>query len=164
MRTTTRRSRSKGIRVRGFVRGALYDAKTGALISMGDWHENAITADGFQYYIVGSVGAIGGASRAAAYMQLASQTDTPTSSQTSATGEFTGTDGARKSTTNTFVANGTLRMTASWATNEGNQSNVGAVAIYNTTSGGSCASVATFATSAKTTNQTLNLTYDYRFS
>lgn len=145
-------------RVRGFVRAALVDVKTGQ-ITMGDWTENAITAEGFQNYIVGSVGAVAG-SKQISHMQLGTQTTAPSSSQQSASGEFE----ARKATTNTFVANGTLRMTGSWATNEATQSNVGAVALYNTSSAGTAASVATFATSAKTTNQTLNITYEYRFA
>jgi hypothetical protein len=84
----------------------------------------------------------------------------PSSAQTSASGEFE----ARKSTSNSFVANGTLRMTAQFATNEATQSTLGGIAAYNTSSGGTAASVATFATSNKTTDQTLNVTYEWRFS
>jgi hypothetical protein len=38
------------------------------------------------------------------------------------------------------------------------------VAAYNTSAAGTAASVATFATSNKTTDQTLNITYEWRFS
>ena len=148
----------KRVHVQGFIRGALVNVKTGE-ISMGDWHKNAITADGFQNYIVGPIGALAG-SKTVSYLQLASQTAAPSSSQTSATGEFE----ARKTTANTFTGNGTLQVTCSFATNEATQSNVGAAALYNTSSGGTTASVATFATSAKTTDQILNVTYQWRFS
>ena len=74
--------------------------------------------------------------------------------------------GGGKATTNTFVANGTLRATASWNTNEATQSTLGGVALYNTSTAavGTCGSVATFSTSNKTTDQTLNITYEWRFS
>ena len=121
--------------------------------------ENAITANGFQHYIVGAIGAIAG-SKQISHLQLATQTTAPSSSQTSASGEFE----ARKTTTNTFVANGTLRMVASWATNEATQSTLGGLAAYNTSSAGTAASVATFTTSNKTTDQTLSVTYEYRFA
>ena len=120
---------------------------------------NAITANGFQYYLVGAVGGIAG-SKQVTHLQLATQTTAPSSSQTSASGEFE----ARKAPTNTFVANGTLRMVASWATNEATQSTLGAIAAYNTSAAGTAASVATFTTSNKTTDQTLSVTYEYRFS
>lgn len=146
------------VTVRGFYRLMTHDLKTGRKRYTG-WRQNVITADGFQNYIVGTSGAVAG-SKQITHMQLATQTTAPTSSQNTASGEFE----ARKATTNTFVANGTLRATASWNTNEGTQSNLGAVALYNTSSGGTAGSIATFTTSAKTTDQTLNITYEWRFS
>lgn len=155
-----RRARPAGesVTVKGFYRVMLHDVKSGRKI-YSPWRKNAITADGFQNYIVGTAGAIAG-SKTISHMQVATQTTVPTSSQTSASGEFE----ARKATTNTFVANGTLRATASWNTNEATQSNLGGVALYNTSAAGTCGSVATFSTSAKTTDQTLNITYEWRFS
>lgn len=145
------------ISIRGFVRTMLIDHKTGK-VEIREV-ENAITAGGFQNYLVGTVGGIAG-SKQITHLQLATQTTAPSSSQTSASGEFE----VRKTTTNSFVANGTLRMTAQFATNEATQSTLGGVAAYNTSSGGTAASVATFATSNKTTDQTLNITYEWRFS
>jgi len=154
--------RSNKITIKGFARGALRNMHTGE-VTMGPWCPNAITADGFQNYICGTVGAVAG-SKTLGYLQLASQTAAPASSQNTASGEFTGTDGARKASTNSFSANGTLQGTASWPTNEGNQSAVGAVAWYNTSSGGTAGSIATFNSSQKTTDQTLSVTYQWRFS
>ena len=127
----------------------LRDTKTGRKIYT-PFRRNAVTADGFQNYIVGTIGAIAG-SKTISHMQVATQTTAPSSSQTSASGEFE----TRKATTNSFVANGTLRATASWNTNEATQSTLGAVALYNTSSGGTAGSIATFSTSNKTTDQTL---------
>ncbi len=151
--STRRRARTPGdgIHVQGFFRVMLRDTKTGRKL-YSPWRRNAITVDGFQNYIVGSsaVGIAG--SKQISHMQLATQTTAPNSAQGAASGEFE----ARKATTNTFVANGTLRATASWNTNEGTQSVLAAVALYNTSAGGAAGSIATFASSNKTTDQTLD--------
>lgn len=155
----------QNIKLKGFARGALVDVRGPhkGRVRMGDWHQNAITADGLQNYACGSIGAVSG-SKVIGFMQVASQTAAPGTSQTSATGEFSGTDGARKATTNTFSGVGTLQCVASWATNEANQSALGAVALYNASASGTAASVATFATSQKTTDQTLAVSYQWRLA
>lgn len=152
--------RERTIKVRGFLHIELRDVggpHKGRVIRRRT--TNVITAGGLQSYIVGSIGAVAG-SKQISHLQLATQTTVPTSSQTSASGEFE----ARKTSTNTFVANGTLQMVASWATNEATQSTLGGIAAYNTSSTGTAASVATFATSNKTTDQTLSVTYQWRFA
>lgn len=146
------------VRIRGFYRVMLHDVRNGKKVYT-PWRQNVITADGFQNYIVGTIAALGG-SKTISHMQVATQTTAPTSSQNTASGEFE----ARKAVTNSFVANGTLRATASWNTNEATQSTLGGVALYNTSSGGTAGSIATFSTSNKTTDQTLNITYEWRFS
>lgn len=148
----------QGVSVRGFYRLMLHNVRTGRKVYT-PWRQNVITADGFQSYIVQSIGS-GLTGKTVSHMQLASQTAAPSSSQTSASGEFE----ARKAVTNSFVANGTLRATASWNTNEATQSAVAAVALYNTSSSGTAGSIATFTASTKTTDQTLNVTYEWRFS
>jgi hypothetical protein len=159
LHTTKKSSKEfREVKVRGFYRLMLHDVKTGQKIYT-PWRQNVITADGFQNYIVGTAGALAG-SKTVTHMQLATQTVAPTSSQTSASGEFE----VRKAVTNSFVANGTLRATASWNTNEATQSAVAAVCLYNTSSTGTAGSIATFTASTKTTDQTLNVTYEWRFS
>ncbi len=147
------------ITIKGFGRVQLVDAKTGKIVGDSGWASNTITADGFQDYIVGSIGALSGSSNVT-HMQLGTQTDAPSSSQTSLSGEF----GARKAVTVSFVANGTLRATANWGTNEATQSTIGAVGLYGTSTGGSIGNVLTVATSNKTTDQQLNATVEWRFS
>lgn len=139
------------VTIRGFYRVMVHDTKTGRK-RYTPWRQNVITANGFQHYIVGTSGGVAG-SKQVSHMQLATQTTAPVSSQDTASGEFE----ARKATTNTFVANGTLRATASWNTNEATQSTLGAVALYNTSQVGvgTAGSIATFTTSNKTTDQTL---------
>lgn len=153
--------RIEQVTVKGFMRLCLTDVsgKHKGRKKTSPWMVNAITATGFQDYIVQNIGSnLSGTP--VAFLQLATQTDAPTSAQTSASGEFE----ARASTSNSFVADGTLQATASWDTDEATQSTLGAIAIYNTSSGGSAGSVATFTTSDKTTDQTLSATYQWRFS
>lgn len=148
------------VRVRGFARFALHNAETGAIEWDSGYHPNAITATGFQHYIVGPLGAISNSSRPG-YIVLATQTDAVNSTQTSASGEFD----SRKQATFSFSANGTLQGTASWNTDEATQSNLGALGFYATNTGGSIANVALLtATTSKNTNQTLSATLQWRFS
>src|SRR5512143_824285 len=151
------------IKLKGFVRLGAHNVRTGE-VTVTPWYENVITANGFLDYICNNIGSNLSGGKKLAFLQLASQTDAPTSSQNTASGEFTGTDGARMSTSNSTSANGTIQGTAAWATNEGNQSAIGAVAWYNTSSSGTAGSIATFSTSQKTTDQTLSITYQWRFS
>jgi hypothetical protein len=146
------------VQVSGFYRLMLYDVKHGKTVYT-PWRQNVITADGFQSYIVQSIGT-GLTGKTISHMQLATQTTAPTSSQTTASGEFE----VRKAVSNSFVANGTLRATASWNTNEATQSAVAAVALYNTSTGGTAGSIANCTAATKTTDQTLNVTYEWRFS
>ncbi len=151
-------SRASRVLIKGFVRACLTNVRTGE-IEMTPWMPNVLTSDGLQNYICHSVGSIAG-SKYITHMQVATQTAAPVTSQTSASGEFE----SRKATTNTFAASGTLQCTASWATNEATQSTLGAVALYNTSSGGTAGSIATFTQSTKTTDQTLSVSYQWRFA
>ncbi len=154
------------ITMKGFVRAALKDVRGPhkGRIQMTPWMPNLITNDGFAQYVIGAYGSIAG-SKYVTHMALASGTDAPTAAMTAVVGEFTGTDGARKTTTNTCVSSTTFQATASWATNEANQSALGSIGMYNTSSGGTAVSVATLsATSQKTTDQTLSVTYQHRFA
>lgn len=149
---------TEALHVGGFLRIQLVNVRTGK-IEADRTVRNAVTANGFQHYIVGAAGGIAG-SKQVTHLQVATQTTAPSSSQTTASGEFE----VRKGVANSFVANGTLQATAQFATNEANASVLGAIALYNTSSGGTAASIATFATSQKTTDQTLNTTYQWRFA
>ena len=157
-----RRKRSPGagneIRIKGFARVCLRNVRDGRE-EITPWMPNVITENGFEDYIVGSIGSnLSG--KEVAFLQVATQTAAPVSTQQTASGEFEN----RKSTDNTFSSYGTLVCTASWATNEATQSTLGAVAMYNTSSGGTAAAIATFSTSDKTTDQELKITYQLRFA
>lgn len=145
------------IQVRGFVRVRLINAQTGE-VEVDKEYRNAITAHGYQHYIVGAFGALP-SSKQIAYMALASQTSPVAASQVSASGEF----GGRKPTTNSFSGVGTFQGSTLWATNEGNGGVLSAIALYNVSAAGSCACIATFASSQKTTNQLMSIVYQVRF-
>lgn len=151
------------VKLQGFVRMELVDVRgpRKGRRRRTPYQKNAITAGGFEHYIVNSIGE-GLSGRTVSHVAVATQTDVAASSQTAPLGEFD----TRKAVTNSFIANGTLQATASYATNEANASVLGAVALFNTseTGVGTAASVATFATSQKTTDQELRITYQWRFS
>jgi len=152
-----RKQHAETISVRGFIRAQLHDAATGAVVGDSGWVENLITDTGFAHYICGCVGGVANSSQVN-YICVAAQTAAPASGDDSL-----GTEQTRKAGSKSFVANGTLRSTASWATNEANTT-LGTIALYATDTGGSMACATTFSSSAKTTDQTLSATYDLRFS
>ncbi len=149
------------IKVQGFVRLELRDVrgKYKGRKQLTPWIKNVVTTGGFEDYIVGTVGAIAG-SKVIGFFQLSTQTTLPLSSQNAGFGEIE----ARATTTNSFIASGTLRAIGSWATNLATQSDIGCIGQYDVGSVGTNASLATFATSAKTTDQELRATYEWRFS
>lgn len=148
------------IQIKGFGRVQLVDKKTGKIMGDSGFVRNAITTSGFDDACVGAVGKIAASSQTT-HLQLATQTDAPTSSQTALSGEF----GTRKSVSSpSLVGDGTLRLTANWGTNEATQSSVGAIGAYGSSAGSSCLNALTFTASAKTTDQELNATVDWQFS
>jgi hypothetical protein len=153
------------VKIRGFFRTCLTDVAGPhkGRVQMSDWHKNLIVTEGLTNYICGRIGGIAG-SKVVGFMQLASQTAAVNATQLVAVGAFTGTDGARAATTNTFASAGTVQFVGSFATNIGNQSAVGAVALHAASDDASCASVGLFTASQKTTAQTLAITYQYRLT
>jgi len=149
----------ESIKIKGFGRLQLVNVKTGKIEADSGWGENTITESGFDDAIVGAIGGIAASSQLT-HLQLGTQTDAAASTQSTLSGEF----GARKAATCSLVGNGTLQATANWATNEGTESTFGAIGAYGTSSGGSCLNVLVTSTSAKTTDQELNATVQWRFS
>jgi hypothetical protein len=149
----------ESISVKGFGRLQWVNVRTGKIDRDTGWGENAITESGFDDAIVGAIGGIAASSQIT-HLQLGTQTDAAASTQTALSGEF----GARKAATNSLVGAGTLQATANWATNEGTESTFGAIGAYGSSSGSSALNVLVTSTSAKTTDQELNATVQWRFS
>lgn len=151
----------EAIKVRGFGRLQIVNAKTGKIEGDSRWCKNLITDTGFDDLIVGAIGGIANSSQVT-HMALGTQTDAAVSTQTSMSGEAAW--APRKTTTESLVGNGTLQATASWDTDEATGSNIGSVGLYGTSTGGSIGNVILVSTSAKTTDQTLNATVQWQFS
>lgn len=151
--------------MKGFVRAALTDVRGAhkGRVQTTDWMPNLITNDGFAQYVLG-YGTSSGA-KTVTHMGLGSSSAAPTASMTALVGEFTGADGARGAITGSVISSTTFQATASWATNLATQSVLGSIGLFNTSSGGTACSVASLtATSQKTTDQTLSVTYQHRFA
>ena len=149
----------EGISVKGYGRVRLVNAKTGKIEGDSGWRDNVITESGFDDAIVGAIGAIAASSQFT-HLQIGTQTQAVTSTQTALSGEY----GVRKAVTPTLVGNGTLQALATWATDENNGSDIGAIAAYGSSAGSSCLNALLFSTSAKTTDQEIVATMQWQFS
>uniref|UniRef100_A0A7V3JA87 Uncharacterized protein n=1 Tax=candidate division CPR3 bacterium TaxID=2268181 RepID=A0A7V3JA87_UNCC3 len=135
------------------------DGKVDVLGDSG-WVENTVTNDGLNNYIAASVGAVAG-SKQFLYMVLATQTAAVSATATSLSGEVAN----RKAVSASTIATGTFQATASWSSSDiTTQYTIGAVGMYNTSSGGTLGAGQTFATSVWATNQNVSATYQLRFS
>lgn len=152
-----------GLKVRGFSRIAIgHRDENGELVIDGDSGligPNTVVNDGFQDYIVKSIGSIAG-SKFITHMQLGTGT-APNATHNTLEGET----GDRKTTSNSAVSSKTLRCTAEWASGDHpgvcTLKNVG---LFNTSSGGSILCGNTFATSQWQSNQGVSATYELQFS
>lgn len=157
------------ITVKGFYRLQIIDhnQETGEKKVVGDsgWKKNLVTNLGFQHYFVETAGAISGSSQVS-YFALGLGT-APGATDTSLQSELTDAAGCRFTMTPSVVASKTLQMLGTLASNviTANRTiqNVGVFAV-STTSAGSMLCGNTFATSQLQTNQSVNLTYQLRFS
>lgn len=151
----------QGITAKGFFRVGIYN-QDGSLEALTDYIPNVVTAAGFRDYIVASVGS--NVSNATAMkvqaMAFGGSMAAVSSSNTAISGELT-----RLTAGQTFSGNGTLECVATWASGGGNTGDVGSVALFNSTGAGTaCACLASFASSAKASDQSLAITYQLRFA
>jgi len=154
------RNKLQDIGIRGYGRVRLLNAKTGKIEGDSGWKRNTITETGFEDYLSALLGNIAGSTQALV-LALGTQTAAPSSTQTIMVGEE-----VRLTTVNAIVASQTLRQTQTWATDEANGVALGSIGAYNITNvgGGSIMNVLTYATSNKTTDQTLAASMEFRFS
>ena len=149
-------------KVRGFYRLMLGEDKGHKVKIVGDtgWLENTVTNDGLDNYIAATVGKVAG-SKQFEYMQLATQTDVVGATQAALVGETR----VRKSVSPSVIATGTFQATALWSSTDNTaQVTIGAIGLYNTSSGGSLGAGQTFTTSAWASNQNVSASYQIRFA
>lgn len=139
----------EAVKIRGFARLQVWERdRKGRHKLIGDsgWTKNTITNDGKDNYIVNKIASLSG-SKTPTHLTLATQTTAVAAADTSLTGEIEG-GTERKSLNATLQSVGTLRMTASWAGSDNSVTyTIGSIAVYNTSSGGTMGSGATYTTS-----------------
>jgi hypothetical protein len=146
------------LKIKGFYKVELRNAKTGELEGLAEG-ENVVTEVGFDNFLVNSLSAdLSGLT--ISHGAIGSATAAPNSTNTSLAGEFE----TREDLTGSLETVGTLLCAWSYATDEGNASEVARVGLFNSVSTGSMFSEATFSSSQKTTDQTLSISYRISFS
>ena len=153
--------------VKGFFRLNVVENQDGRPVVVGDsgWQENQITNVGYESYIVGCVGSIAGSSRPS-HMALGTGT-APASNGTGLEGELTDAAGCRFTVTPSAVSSKTLRFVGTLAsgtiTTTRAIQNIGLFAV-STYTNGSIMAGNTYTVSTLQTNQSVNCTYEIRFS
>lgn len=156
---------SDGMKVRGFFRVQITEDGKGVMGDSG-WQENQVTNLGIRQYLVDWL--TSGAGKSVTYMALGTG-GAPASDATSLTGELTHSTSGRASVSSSIVASGTAQFTGAFAsansfvTATANISNIG---LFNTSTTGVGTLFAgnTFASSSCATNQSVNATYQIRFT
>lgn len=145
-------------KVKGFARVQVVD-DSGKIVGDSGWRKNTVVNLGFQDYIVGSIGGLGGA-KSVSNMAIGTG-GAPSATDTSLAGET----GVRVTTSNSVISSKTLQATAQFAgSNMGGTCTIQNVALVNTSSGGTILCGTTYATSQWASNQNVNATYQLRFS
>lgn len=144
--------------IRGMGRILLRNAKTGR-IEGGRTFRNVITEIGLRDFMVNQIHSDLSGSQIG-FAGIGSDTSAPASTDTALGAEFE----SRKNVTGSLVASRTMRNLWSYATDEATQSNVAECGLFQTDTAGAMFNHATFASSAKTTNQTLAFTLDVIFN
>ena len=149
----------ENLSIKGWGRVELMNVRTGKLDGWTEW-ENTVMETGFDDFLVSGLSADLADGAAISHGAIGSTTTAPDSTNTTLGGEFE----TRQDLTGTLQTVGTLLNTWSYATNEATQSNVARVGLFNALTVGKMFSEATFTSSAKTTDQTLSISYEIRFS
>jgi hypothetical protein len=155
------------VKAKGFFRLNIVEEDNGSAKVIGDsgWVENQITNVGYESYIVGSVGAIAGSSRPS-HLALGLGT-APASNGTGLESELTDAAGCRVAVTPSAVSSKTCQFVGTLASNVITATraiqNIGLFATSAITAGSIMAGN-TYTASTLQTNQSVNCTYQIRFS
>lgn len=160
---TKERGFKDGIKVRGFFRVNIVNPD-GKIAGDSGWRENQVVDLGFQDYLCKTLGGMSG-SKTVSHVALGTG-GAPATSDTSLAGEIMSST-QRLTVSPSTIASKTLQMTAaflsanSFLTATANLSNVG---LFNTSTAGTLFAGNTYTSSACATNQSVNVTYQIRFS
>ena len=152
--------KSTKVGVKGFFRAQVMDKKSGKIVSDSGWTENTMCNLGLNNACAGmSIGATG--SYAAGFMQIGKGTDAINATMT----DLKSGENKFLAITPSTVATGTARATCSFDGSDNSATlTIGEIGLFKTDSAGSMIAANTFTTSQMTTDQTLNATYELRFS
>lgn len=155
----------EGVRAKGFFRLQIQN-QDGKVSGDTGWKENQVTNEGFQDYLCKSLGSMAG-SKYISYAMLGTGT-APASNATALDGEITDVATARCAVTPTTIASKTVQfaftLASSVYTAAKTIQNVGLINHSSTATAGTIFSGNTYTTSALATNQSVNGSYQIRFS
>lgn len=155
---------SSQVGVRGFYRLQIQD-QSGKVAGDSGWRENTVVNLGFQDYLAATLGGVLG-SKQVTYAILGTGT-APGAADTSLAGEITDAAGMRCAVTPTTIASKTVQFAFTLASNVITAAktiqNVGLINT-STTNVGTIFAGNTYTTSALATNQSVNGSYQIRFS
>lgn len=152
-----------GIKARGFYR--LQISENGKVVGDSGWNENTVVNDGFDQYLCRSLGSMSG-SKYVSHAALGTGT-APGATGTSLNGELQDAAGCRCAVTPTTIASKTVQFAFTLDSNIITQSKtIQNVGLFNTstTAAGTIFAGNTYTTSTLATNQSVNGSYQIRFS
>lgn len=134
--------KAEAMQIKGFARMQMIDQKSGKIMGDSGWQKNTVVNLGFQDYIIGAVGGLGG-SKQVTHMAIGTG-GAPVATDTALAGET----GQRVTTSNSVISSKTLQATAQFSgTSMGSTCTIQNVALVNTSSGGTILAGTTYATS-----------------
>lgn len=155
---------SEGVKARGFYRLQINEA--GKVVGDSGWKENQVVNLGFQDYLAATLGAVAG-SKQITYAIIGTGT-APGAAATALDGEITDAANCRCAVTPTTIASKTVQFAFTLASNVITAAktiqNVGLINHSSTATAGTIFSGNTYTTSALATNQSVNGSYQIRFS
>lgn len=154
-----------GVKVHGFFRLTLHDGDVnGPMVGDSGWRKNTVVNEGFQDYLCKLLAGSAG-SKTISHVALGTGT-APGATATSLDGEIMSST-QRKTVSPSIASSKTLQFTAAFASSASFLSttqNLANIGLFNTSSGGTLFSGNTFTSSACATNQSVNCSYQVRFS
>jgi len=154
-----------GLRARGFFKLQIKDAD-GKVAGDSGWKENQIVNLGFQDYLCQGIAGMAG-SKTISHAMLGTGT-APGAAATALAGEITDVAAARAAVTPTTIASKTIQFAFTIASNVYTEAktiqNVGLINHSSTSQAGTIFAGNTYATSALATNQSVNGSYQIRYS
>lgn len=157
-----------GVKLQGFFRLQIVEEKNGKTLIKGDsgWRENQVTNLGIQNFLVTPL--TGGAANAVTHMALGTG-GAPVATDTALAGEIIDATNSRKTVSTSIVSSKTAQFTAAFASSASfitAAKNISNIALFatSTTNAGTMLAGNTFTSSSLATNQSVNATYQIRFS